>query len=61
MVHTVDDLLKQLKDWYDLEPGDLVWTGTPKGVSPMSPGDIVEAWMHNLDGVKISTLRALCK
>mgnify|MGYP001166894587 FL=1 len=61
MVHTVDDLLKHLKDWYDLEPGDLVWTGTPEGVSPMRPGDIVEAWMHNLDGARISRLRALCK
>ncbi len=35
-----------------LEPGDLIATGTPSGISPMKPGDIVEV---ELDG--IGTLR----
>ena len=25
-----------------LEPGDLVLTGTPSGVGPLAPGDVVE-------------------
>ena len=47
MVHSVESLLEHLNNWYDLEPGDMVWTGTPKGVGPMSPGDSVNAWMDN--------------
>ena len=61
MVHSVESLLKHLNNWYDLEPGDLVWTGTPKGVGPMSPGDSVNAWMDNLEGERISVLNAVCE
>ena len=61
MVHSVESLLEHLKKWYDLEPGDLVWTGTPKGVGPMSPGDSVNAWMDNLEGERISVLNAVCE
>ena len=61
MVHSVESLLEHLKNWYDLEPGDLVWTGTPKGVGPMSPGDSVNAWMDNSEGERISVLNAVCE
>ena len=61
MVHSVESLMDHLLQWYDLEPGDLVWTGTPKGVGPMNPGDKIEAWMKNLDGEKTSVLSAICK
>ena len=61
MVHSVESLLEHLKNWYDLEPGDLVWTGTPKGVGPMSPGDSVNAWMDNSEGERISVLKAVCE
>ena len=61
MVHSVESLLEHLNNWYDLEPGDLVWTGTPKGVGPMSPGDSVNAWMDNPEGERISVLNAVCE
>ena len=61
MVHSVESLLEHLNNWYDLEPGDLVWTGTPKGVGPMTPGDSVNAWMDNLEGERISVLNAVCE
>ena len=61
MVHPVESLLEHLKNWYDLEPGDPVWTGTPKGVGPMSPGDSVNAWMDNSEGERISVLNAVCE
>ena len=61
MVHSVESLLEHLNNWYDLEPGDLVWTGTPKGVGPMSPGDSVSAWMDNSEGDRISVLNAVCE
>ena len=61
MVHSVESLLDHLNNWYDLEPGDLVWTGTPKGVGPMSPGDSVNAWMKNSEGETISVLNAVCE
>ncbi len=61
MVHSVESLLEHLNNWYDLEPGDLVWTGTPKGVGPVSPGDSVNVWMDNSEGERISVLNAVCE
>ena len=60
MVHSFESIMSHLEEWYGLSPGDLVWTGTPKGVGPMKEGDLVEAWMKNSDGVKISSLNGKC-
>ncbi len=61
MVHSVKSIMSHLNGWYDLEPGDLVWTGTPKGVGPMNKGDVVEAWMKNSHGETVSLLNAVCE
>jgi len=61
MVHSMDSMLQHLREWYELTPGDLVWTGTPKGVGPMREGDSIEAWMKNPEGEAISVLNAVCK
>jgi len=61
MVHSVDSILNHLSGWYDLEPGDFVWTGTPEGVSPMQQGDEIYAWMKDGQGKIISKLNAVCK
>ena len=61
MVHSVESIMGHLNSWYDLEPGDLVWTGTPKGVGPMNKGDVIEAWMKNSHGETVSLLNALCE
>ena len=31
-----------------LEPGDVVATGTPSGIGPMKPGDVVEVEIENI-------------
>ena len=61
MIHSVNDILAVLKEWYGLSPGDLIWTGTPKGVSALKKGDIVEAWMNNSEGKIISKFNAVCE
>ncbi len=42
MAFTVPFLIKYIADIMTLYPGDLIATGTPAGVSRMSPGDVVE-------------------
>jgi len=61
MVHSANSIMGHLREWYDLSPGDLVWTGTPRGVGPMNRGDLIEAWMRNSDGETISVLSAVCE
>ncbi|MCU1643212.1 MAG: 2-keto-4-pentenoate hydratase/2-oxohepta-3-ene,7-dioic acid hydratase [Nocardia sp.] len=42
MVFGVAELLAYVTRWITLEPGDVLLTGSPAGVGPMQPGDIVE-------------------
>ena len=60
MVHDIKSLLFHLNRWYDLSPGDYIWTGTPKGVGPLKIGDRVYATMSDVDGMIISKLDAIC-
>jgi 2-keto-4-pentenoate hydratase/2-oxohepta-3-ene-1,7-dioic acid hydratase in catechol pathway len=34
-------LIEFASSFYTLYPGDLIYTGTPEGVGPVKPGDIV--------------------
>ena len=60
MVHDVESLLFHLKRWYDLCPGDYIWTGTPKGVGTLKIGDRVNASLKNNEGIIVSKLDAIC-
>jgi 2-keto-4-pentenoate hydratase/2-oxohepta-3-ene-1,7-dioic acid hydratase in catechol pathway len=42
MVFSIPFLLAYISRIMTLEPGDLVATGTPSGVGPLAPGDVVE-------------------
>lgn len=52
MVFAVDLLVRWISQMMTLEPGDVIATGTPSGVGPLSAGDVVEV---SLSG--IGTLR----
>jgi 5-carboxymethyl-2-hydroxymuconate isomerase len=52
MLVPVAALVAVASRWVTLEPGDLLFTGTPAGVGPVSPGDVLEASLE-----KVGTLR----
>jgi len=35
----VPDVIAHLSTFYHLQPGDLIYTGTPEGVGPVKSGD----------------------
>jgi fumarylpyruvate hydrolase len=37
-----------------LEPGDLIYTGTPAGVGPVVPGDVIDARIEGLPSLGIT-------
>jgi len=43
MLFPVDVLISILSDYFTLHPGDLIFTGTPEGVSRVDDGDSIEA------------------
>jgi 5-oxopent-3-ene-1,2,5-tricarboxylate decarboxylase/2-hydroxyhepta-2,4-diene-1,7-dioate isomerase len=38
-IYTIPDLIEYITAFMTLEPWDMIWTGTPKGISPIKPGD----------------------
>jgi len=46
MLWDVPALIAYLSERFTLRPGDLIFTGTPPGVGPLSPGDRVEATLE---------------
>jgi 2-keto-4-pentenoate hydratase/2-oxohepta-3-ene-1,7-dioic acid hydratase in catechol pathway len=42
MIFPIPHLLSYISSIMTLEPGDVVATGTPEGVGPLAPGDMVE-------------------
>ncbi|HVY00187.1 MAG TPA: fumarylacetoacetate hydrolase family protein [Pseudorhodoplanes sp.] len=42
LVYSIPKLVSYLSDAITLLPGDVIMTGTPSGIGPVTPGDIVE-------------------
>ncbi len=42
LVYSIPKLVSYLSDAITLHPGDIILTGTPSGIGPVSPGDVVE-------------------
>ena len=42
LIHNVREIVTHLSGIYHLEPGDLIYTGTPEGVGPVKSGDRLE-------------------
>jgi fumarylpyruvate hydrolase len=48
MIHGVPAVIAHLSQFYHLQPGDLIFTGTPEGVGPVKPGDRLDG---SIEGV----------
>lgn len=48
LIWTVPEIIANLSRLYRLMPGDLIYTGTPDGVGPVRPGDVIEAAIEGL-------------
>jgi 2-keto-4-pentenoate hydratase/2-oxohepta-3-ene-1,7-dioic acid hydratase in catechol pathway len=52
MVFSIPDILSYASHVMTLLPGDLVLTGTPSGISPLSAGDVVEVEIVGVSRVR---------
>jgi len=53
MIWKVPEIIAELSTWFELFPGDLIFTGTPAGVGPLMPGDRVRG---GVDGIGVLEL-----
>jgi fumarylpyruvate hydrolase len=54
MIWGVAETLAHLSTLYHLRPGDLVFTGTPEGVGPVRPGDVLDAAVAGVGSLRIT-------
>src|SRR5205807_1648464 len=50
LVYNVERLIEFASAMYTLHPGDIIMTGTPAGVSPVKPGDVLHAYVEGVGG-----------
>ncbi len=48
MIFAVPEIIHRLSRHITLEPGDVISTGTPEGISPIQPGDVMEAEVEKI-------------
>jgi 2-keto-4-pentenoate hydratase/2-oxohepta-3-ene-1,7-dioic acid hydratase in catechol pathway len=53
----VAELIEMASSFYTLHPGDIISTGTPEGVSPIVPGDVIVATIEGIGSMEV-TVRA---
>jgi fumarylpyruvate hydrolase len=54
MVWSVPEIIAHLSGFYHLGPGDLIFTGTPAGVGPVAPGDLLEGSIAGVGDLSVT-------
>ena len=54
MIWSVPEIVAELSTYYELRPGDLVFTGTPEGVGPVKRGDSLVGGIDGLETLRIT-------
>ena len=52
LIHTVAGLIEYITDFMTLEPSDMIWTGTPKGLSHVYPGDVMRLEIEGIGALE---------
>jgi fumarylpyruvate hydrolase len=54
MIWSVPEIVAELSTYYELRPGDLIFTGTPEGVGPVQRGDSLVGGIDGLETLRIT-------
>jgi 2-keto-4-pentenoate hydratase/2-oxohepta-3-ene-1,7-dioic acid hydratase in catechol pathway len=54
MLHNIAQLIEHSSQYFTLKIGDLLFTGTPEGVGPVAPGDLLEGF---IEGKKVLNVK----
>lgn len=54
LIWNVPELIADLSKFYHLQPGDLIFTGTPEGVGALQPGDRIDGEIAGVGTIALS-------
>ena len=58
LILTVAQLIEWGSSFYTLHPGDVLLTGTPQGVGPVRPGDVMLATIERIGSMRVAVAAA---
>ncbi len=61
MIFSFEDIITYSSQFFKLHQGDLIYTGTPAGVGPVQPGDVLEGYIRLAEGEEKQMLRCEIK
>jgi fumarylpyruvate hydrolase len=53
MIWNVSETIEHLSKYFELQPGDLIYTGTPEGVAAVQKGDLLEGRIDGLGELRV--------
>ena len=53
MLWKIDELVAYVSQYFTLKKGDIIFTGTPKGVAKVAEGDVLEGFIEEKQMFKI--------
>ncbi|MCM5571347.1 fumarylacetoacetate hydrolase family protein [Burkholderiaceae bacterium FT117] len=53
LIWNIAETIEHLSKYWELKPGDLIFTGTPEGVAAVVAGDLLEGEVQGVGGLKI--------
>ena len=57
LIYDVQALIEYASSFYTLHPGDLIYTGTPEGVSQVSPGDVMDCEIETIGRMHVGVAK----
>ncbi|MEW5423002.1 fumarylacetoacetate hydrolase family protein [Amorphus sp. 3PC139-8] len=54
LIFDIPRLISYASKAYTLYPGDVIMTGTPEGVAPVVPGDVMHAWIDKIGETEVA-------
>jgi fumarylpyruvate hydrolase len=58
LIWSIGEIIEYVSNAWELQPGDLVYTGTPEGVAAVSPGDTLVGGVGGLTGISLKVQAA---
>ena len=58
LIWNVAETIEQLSKAWELQPGDLIYTGTPAGVGAVVAGDVMQGDITGLTGIRVAVVAA---
>lgn len=54
LIFDISKLIAYASAAFTLHPGDIIMTGTPEGVGPVAPGDLLAVWIDRIGSMEVA-------